>query len=150
MLLAGMTPKDIDVQIINDYVTEVTPDIPCDLVGITTTISTSYRAYQLAEQFRARGKKVVLGGFHASIMPEEAARHCDAVVIGEAEETWPELIDDFRHGTLKPVYKSESPPELDSLPVPRYDLAQPEKLTGWRLSPWKRPEVVPWTAITAA
>ncbi len=127
MLLAGLTPKDVEVQVINDYVTEVDPDIPCDLVGITTTIATAYRAYQLAKQFRDRGKTVVLGGFHASIMPEEASQHCDALVIGEADETWPELIDDFRHGTLKPVYQKDTLPDLSRLPTPRYDLAQPHK-----------------------
>ncbi|MCZ7585251.1 MAG: B12-binding domain-containing radical SAM protein [Deltaproteobacteria bacterium] len=121
-LLAGLTPRDVDIRIVNDYVEEAHPDWDVDLVGITTLMTTTPRAYQLADAFRARGKTVVLGGFHASAMPEEAAQHADAVVIGEADEVWPRLIDDFRSGRLRPLYTAERLPEMAGNPTPRYDL----------------------------
>jgi len=121
-LLAGYAPQDVEVRIVNDFVEEVDLDWPCDLVGITTLISCAPRAYQLGDEFRRRGAKVVMGGFHASWFPEEAARHCDAVVIGEADELWPQVIDDFRSGRLHSIYKAEEFPKLTGLPVPRYDL----------------------------
>jgi radical SAM superfamily enzyme YgiQ (UPF0313 family) len=121
-LLAGYVPEDIEVEIANDYVHTVSPDTPCDLVGISTTVTTAPRSYELADAFRARGKKVVLGGFHATAMSEEALEHCDSIVMGEADDVWPEVIDDFRHGTLKPIYSSEGFPDIQNLPVPRYHL----------------------------
>jgi radical SAM superfamily enzyme YgiQ (UPF0313 family) len=80
------------------------------------------RAYQIAEEFRRRGRRVVMGGFHVTMLPEEAKQHCDAIVCGEAENTWPELIDDFRAGKMRQVYQSKELADITKLPVPRYDL----------------------------
>ncbi len=121
-LLAGLTPKDIETEIFYDYIEEVTSDIPCDLVAISGLICTTPRAYELADAFRARGKKVVMGGFHISAMPEEALEHCDAVVIGEAENVWEQVIDDARSDRLNSIYKSETRAILGGQPPPRYDL----------------------------
>ena len=93
-----------------------------DLVGITTVTQTANRAYEIADSYRARGIKVVLGGIHASMLPGEAAQHADAVVIGEAEESWPALIEDFKSNCLKSVYKNGKWPALVNVPVPRRDL----------------------------
>ncbi len=123
-LLAGLTPRDVDVEIIYDYIEPVNPDTPCDLVALSGLICTTPRAYELADAFRARGRKVVMGGFHISAMPEEALQHCDAVVVGEAEEVWAELIDDARHNTLKPIYKAADYCKLEGHPAPRYDLTK--------------------------
>lgn len=123
-LLAGLTPPDIDVDIVYDYIEPVDPDTPCDLVALSGLICTTPRAYELADAFRTRGRKVVMGGFHISAMPEEALGHCDAVVVGEAEGVWAELIDDFRHNTLKPIYKSEGHARLEGDRPPRYDLTK--------------------------
>src|SRR5262245_38330397 len=77
-----------------------------DLVGIASPTPSALHAYGLAREFRRRGLPVVLGGPHATAMPEEAARHASAVVVGEAEDTWPQVLDDAAHGKLKPVYVS--------------------------------------------
>ena len=93
-----------------------------DLVGITTHTQTANRAYEIADSYRARGIKVVLGGIHASILPEEASKHADSVVIGEAEGIWPTLIDDFKSNNLKSIYRQDKRPGLVNLPIPRRDL----------------------------
>jgi radical SAM superfamily enzyme YgiQ (UPF0313 family) len=80
------------------------------------------RAYQIADAFRARGKKVVIGGFHASLLPEEASEHADAVVVGEADEVWDEVVEDFRRNRLRRIYTCDHLADLSKLPTPRYDL----------------------------
>ena len=80
------------------------------------------RAYQIADHFRAAGKKVVIGGFHASFAPEEVLEHADAAAVGEAENIWPRIIEDFRRGKMEGIYRSEGHPDFSNLPSPRYDL----------------------------
>lgn len=125
--LAGLTPKGNDVTLIDDRMDEIDYNIGYDLVGITTTISTSYRAYQIAEEFRKRGVPVVMGGFHATLMPQECLEHCDAVVEGEAEYSWPELLEDFSKGRMKRSYRAEKYHDLKNLPLPRWDLLDLKK-----------------------
>lgn len=93
-----------------------------DLAAISATNYQAMRAYQIADAYRERGVPVVLGGLHPSSLPEEAAQHADAVVIGEGEETFPQLLEDFRRGELKPFYRSGRRVELSQVPPPRYDL----------------------------
>lgn len=92
-----------------------------DLVGITATTFTSERAYELADRFRAQGAKVVMGGVHPSLLPQECLQHADAVVTGEAEYVWKDLLRDAEKGTLKQVYASPRPTEMDDVPIPRRD-----------------------------
>lgn len=125
--LAGLTPRSIDVELIDDRMDEINYDGKYDLVGITTTISTSYRAYQLSAEFRKRGIPVVFGGFHATLMPEECLEHCDAVVEGEAEYSWPELLDDFSRRHMKRRYRAETYHDLKNLPAPRWELLDRKK-----------------------
>ncbi len=123
-LLAGYAKeKDWDVRIVNDYVESADPTrLDADLVAVTTLIATTRRAYEIGDAFRRRGKKVVMGGFHATAMPEEVAPHCDALVMGEADEVWPRVLDDFLAGTLQEKYVAERHPDLTQLAQPRYDL----------------------------
>ena len=93
-----------------------------DLVGITTTTFTSERAYAIARRFRASGAKVVLGGVHPSLLPEECLEHADAAVVGEAEEVWPGLLEDAERGKLGGVYRAERPVDLAKVPFPRREL----------------------------
>jgi len=93
-----------------------------DLIGLTVMTAQAPRAYELADKFRKMGKTVIMGGMHVSAMPEEAIRHCDAVVIGEAEELWPQLLKDYEEGKLKKIYKSKELPDLSGLPIPRREL----------------------------
>ena len=90
-----------------------------DLVGITTTTCSAPHAYEVADEFRGRGVKVVLGGPHPTLLPEEAAQHADSVLIGEAEGVWPALLRDFQEGRLKRFYQAPAAPSLAGLPWAR-------------------------------
>ena len=124
--LAALTPPDVEVSISDEMVEPIIFQKEADLVGITFVTPFAYRAYELASLYRRNGKTVVMGGPHASLLPEEVKKHSDAVVIGEAEDTWPMLIEDFKNNRLKPFYKSNSP-ELHSIPHARRDLLKREK-----------------------
>ncbi len=120
--LAALTPPDWEVSIVDEWFGPVDFDEPCDLVGISFMSHQTPRAYQIADGFRARGVPVVMGGFHASAVPQEALAHCDAVVIGEAEKVWAGLLDDARTGQLRPLYHAVELHDMKGLPMPRYDL----------------------------
>ncbi|MBW1992429.1 MAG: B12-binding domain-containing radical SAM protein, partial [Deltaproteobacteria bacterium] len=120
--VAALTPKDIQVEIKDDLLEDITFREDCDLVALSCMSHQAPRAYQIAQGFRRRGIPVVMGGFHATLAPEECGEHVDALVWGEAEETWPRLLEDFRAGWLKPLYRPDRLSDLKNLPVPRYDL----------------------------
>jgi len=93
-----------------------------DLVGITATTFTSERAYDLAREFSQSGAKVVLGGVHPSILPDECGSHADSVVVGEAEYVWKDVLADADRGRMKAVYSAPRPTDMDDVPFPRRDL----------------------------
>jgi radical SAM superfamily enzyme YgiQ (UPF0313 family) len=93
-----------------------------DLVALSAMTQQATRAYEIADEFRRRKMKVVIGGIHATVMENEAGTHADAVVIGEAENTWPALVDDFLRGKLQRIYRSAVPADLTTAPQPRYEL----------------------------
>ena len=113
--LAGLTPPGCDVRFYDDRMEGIPYDEPTDLVAISVETYTAKRAYQIASEFRARGVPVVMGGFHASLCPDEVADYADAVVVGEAEQTWPVVVDDFRHGTPRKFYRPAGRPSLRGL-----------------------------------
>jgi radical SAM superfamily enzyme YgiQ (UPF0313 family) len=123
-ILAGLVPPEInaDVRIIDEGVEKLPTDLSADLVGITALTATAPRAYSLADRFRSEGTPVVLGGVHPTVLPDEAEKHADAVVIGFGEETWPELLRDFKRGEMKSRYRSDGLSNLAGLPFPRRDL----------------------------
>lgn len=123
--VAALTPADWDISIADESVQDVEIDGSVDLVGITVLTAVAPRAYFLADAFRRRGVKVVLGGIHVSALPEEAAAHADAVVVGEAEGVWGTVLDDFRRGRLQRFYVGTRQPELAGLPTARRDLFDP-------------------------
>ena len=102
-LIAALTPREHSVTHTDEIVEPVRFDEPADLVGITAPTPSALHAYGLAREFRRRGVPVVIGGPHATALPEEASCHADAVVAGEAEDTWPHVLDDARRGKLQPV-----------------------------------------------
>ena len=120
--LAALTPGDVEIRIEDENLGPITFDEPVDVVGITFVSFMAPRAYQIADAFRERGVHVALGGVHATLMPEEAAIHADSVFIGEAEETWPQFIEDFRSGRPQPVYRCTIRTDLQRLVLPRWDL----------------------------
>jgi radical SAM superfamily enzyme YgiQ (UPF0313 family) len=116
-VLAGLTPADIDVRLVDDRIDEIDFDEESDLVAITVESFTARRAYEIAAEYRARGVPVVLGGMHATLVPNEAAEHADAVYTGDAEALWPQVIADARAGRLRPRYDADiGVPQLGSLP----------------------------------
>lgn len=122
IFLAGLVPPPHSVSIVDEAVQSVDFDEPVDLVGITSTSINIRRAYEIADEYRRRGIKVVMGGIHVSMLPEEAMAHVDAVVVGEAEDSWPELLGDVERGTLRKSYSQPARESLAGLPTPRYDL----------------------------
>lgn len=113
--LAGLTPPDVEVRFYDDRMEEIPFEEKTDLVAISVETYTARRAYQIASNYRQRGIPVVMGGFHASLCPDEVARHAEAVVCGEAELLWPQVVDDARHGKLQKFYRQEERPSLAGL-----------------------------------
>ncbi|MCX5905805.1 MAG: radical SAM protein, partial [Deltaproteobacteria bacterium] len=101
---------------------DVDPNLEADLVGISAMTPTALPAYALADHFRSRGIKVVLGGIHPSTLPEESLEHCDAVVIGEGEGVWPQVLKDAGLDQLQRIYRNSTPVAMNDLPIPRWDL----------------------------
>ena len=111
-LLAPLTPPGVRLSFYDENIGPIPPDTCCDAVAISLDSFTARRAYTLAAGFKARGIPVILGGFHPTLCPDEAAQHADAVVIGEAEDTWGAVVDDLLSGTLKPRYVSSNSSHL--------------------------------------
>src|SRR5215831_5578698 len=105
-LLAAWTPAHWDVSHTDEIVQRVDFNKRVDLVGITANTPAAPHAYSLAREFRRRGVAVVIGGPHATLLPEEVVEHANAVVIGEGELVWPQLLADFERGELKHTYQS--------------------------------------------
>jgi radical SAM superfamily enzyme YgiQ (UPF0313 family) len=117
--LAALTPKDYKIKIINQKQFWLKKDFVGEaLVGITCLTAAVVEAYELADKFRQAGSRVVLGGPHVSALPDEALKHCDSVVIGEAESAWGQVIKDYEAGALKKTYQGEP---LEDFFTPVYD-----------------------------
>ncbi len=121
-LLASLTPSPHEVKIVDESLSEIDFEEEVDLVAITAITPLARRAYEIGDRFRERGVKVVIGGVHATWLPHEAKAHADAVAIGEADETWPQILRDAQKGELKPFYRQEERTNLARLPIPRRDL----------------------------
>ena len=121
-MIAALTPLEVEVSLTDENVTVIDFQKEIDLVGITTLTITAKRAYEIADTFRAKGVKVILGGSHPSALPKEASQHADAVVIGEAEGIWANVIEDFKANKLQKIYSQSKQPSLLNLPIPRRDL----------------------------
>lgn len=122
-IVAALTPPEWKIKILDENFRKFRFQ-PADLVGITSFTSTITRAYEIADLYRQQGIPVVIGGIHASAMPVEALNHCDAVVVGEAESTWPQVIADFHAGKLQKIYHGTFG-DMKLSPRPRHDLFHP-------------------------
>jgi radical SAM superfamily enzyme YgiQ (UPF0313 family) len=123
LAVAASIPRDqYEVILTDENIEEIDFNLKADLVGISAMTSYVNRGYEIADQFRARGVPVVMGGVHPSFMPQEALKHCDAVVIGEVELVIDRLLDDLGHGSMRGSYKSQALHPMVGMPMPRYDL----------------------------
>jgi radical SAM superfamily enzyme YgiQ (UPF0313 family) len=121
--LAALTPERHELELVDENVEELDYDsLEADLVGITAMTAQAPRAYAIAKLLQDRGIKTVLGGIHPTMMPDEAMQHADAIVLGEAERLWPQVLEDCEQGRLKKRYASETRPSLEHLPAPRREL----------------------------
>lgn len=128
LTLAGMSPPHIGAEYLEVRDFEEVPD-RFDAVALSTLSATSKEAYAMAARFREKGIPVILGGLHATLAPEEAARHVDALVIGEGESVWPEVLRDLEKGSLRSIYDARQmkPFDFSEAPMPRFDLLRPDR-----------------------
>jgi radical SAM superfamily enzyme YgiQ (UPF0313 family) len=122
--LAALVPPDLDVEtrIFDEGIEDVDLGLEADLIGMTVITGSATRAYELSAHFRARGIPVVLGGPHVTLIPEDAQPHADAVVVGYAEDTWPQLLRDFTAGSMRPRYTQAADLDLANRPFARRDM----------------------------
>ncbi len=110
--IAGLTPKDVEIKFYDDRLEEVPYDEPTDLVAMSVETYTAKRAYQIASEYRKKNVPVIMGGFHATLIPEEVIEYAESIVVGEAENIWGELIEDFKTGNLQKFYVQEGRADL--------------------------------------
>ena len=123
LAVAASIPRDqYEVVLTDENIEPIDFDLKADLVGISAMTSYVNRGYEIADQFRAKGMPVVMGGVHPSFMPQEALKHCDAVVVGEVELVIDKMLDDLKQGAMRGTYKSDTLHPMTGMPMPRYDL----------------------------
>jgi len=128
--LAGFIDEGrYDIRLVDEYNQRIPYECAADLVAITVNTPNATHCYGMAARFRAGGARVVMGGPHATLRPDEAALHCDHLVVGEAEETWPQFLGEFHRGCARSRYACERTPSLHGLPIPRRDLIQRRHFT---------------------
>ncbi len=121
-VLAAATPPEWETELCDENIENVDFEADADLVAITAMTPQAPRAYELAAGFRARGKKVVMGGFHASNLPDEALGNVDSVVVGEGDLVWPRLLEDFRQGRLERRYEPSRLLDMAAVPFARREI----------------------------
>lgn len=121
LTVAACTPKDVAVEVHDEYLAPIPYDTDADLIALSAKTSAVARAYEVAREFRKRGKKVVLGGIHASLRPDEALEHVDYVVLGEAERTWPRFVELFAKGEAPRKMEAGAFPPMNEIPVPAWE-----------------------------
>lgn len=119
--LASLTPEPHYVYIEDENIKPINYSDNPDLVGITVNVDTAYRAIEISKRFRSQGIKVVFGGIFASSDPDFLLDYCDSVCIGEAEELWHKIINDFLSDTLEKTYYNSDSTDLSKVPVPKWE-----------------------------
>lgn len=120
--VAACTPPGHEVAFVDDRLTPVGDDLDADLVALSVFTPGGTRAFEIADRLRAAGRRVVLGGILPTALPDVAQEHADAVVVGEGEPVWAQVVADAAAGTLRPRYQATAPADLEALPPPRVDL----------------------------
>ncbi len=125
--LAGFLSPDDEAELVDDHVERLSLDDRPDLVVIQVYITNAYRAYRIADHYRARGSHVALGGLHVTALPGEAAAHADTVFTGPGEQSFPAFLEDFRAGRPRPLYVSSAGRSIEGIPPVRRDLIRRER-----------------------
>jgi len=120
--LAGLTGREHEVVLCDENVEAIDFDVDADVVGVTGYIIHKARMFEILDEFRKRGRFLVVGGPFASLCPEELRGRCDVLFVDEAEDTWPAFLRDFEAGTWKSEYRCEEKPDMSRAPMPRFDL----------------------------
>ena len=134
-LLAALTPPGHKITLVEEAFApdDISQDV--DLVGITVLTELALRAYHIADIYRRKGVKVVMGGIHPTVLPEEALKHADAVVVGEAEGVWPQLVSDAAAGQMQRIYRAGKMTDLKGLPKPARELCPEAKYKSYNPIP---------------
>lgn len=128
--LAGFIDESLySITLVDEYNEQIPYNKDFDLVAITVNTPNASHCYNISEEFRNKGAKVVMGGPHATLLPDEVIRHCDYLVIGEAEDTWPIFLNDFYNGSPDKRYTCSSTPTLTGIPIPRRDIVKKRYFT---------------------
>ncbi|MEW6380880.1 MAG: radical SAM protein [bacterium] len=122
LIISALTPDIFQIDLIDENIKDIDFNKKYDLIAISLITQQAPRAYIIADSFRAKGIPVILGGIHPTIMKDEAKAHADSIIIGEAEELWTTVIEDFLNKDLKSIYYSNDSVDLSKSPIPRYDL----------------------------
>lgn len=125
ILLAGLTPDLVEVEVLHEMVRPIDYETDADVIALSFMDFCAPHAYEVAARFRARGKTVIAGGKYPSTFPDFVAPHVDCVVVGEAERVWPTVVEDLVAGRLRARYRAPLAPSLEDIPPPRYDLVEP-------------------------
>jgi len=128
--IAAITPDKYDVKIVNENYSKLDFNEDVDIVGITCYTMTAPRAYKIADEFRRRGKTVIMGGYHVTALPDEALQHCDSVIKGLAEVNWPKALKDFENGKLKPIYERDHDFDISRIPPLKRELIKHNPFLG--------------------
>ncbi len=123
-LVAALTPPIVDVELLHEMVRPINYETDADFIALSFMDFCAPHAYQVAERFHRKGKIIVAGGRFPTTFPQEAAPHFDAIVVGEAESVWPQVVEDMVNGNLKQVYEAQRGLPLENIPPPRYDLIE--------------------------
>jgi radical SAM superfamily enzyme YgiQ (UPF0313 family) len=127
LVVAAMTPEHHKIELVDENVEPVDFNKAYDLIGISVMTQQATRAYEIADEWRKRKAKVIMGGIHPTVLPDEAKRHADSVVIGEVEYLWRRILDDMENSRLRDFYRADSLVDMRDSPVPRFDLLDPKK-----------------------
>jgi radical SAM superfamily enzyme YgiQ (UPF0313 family) len=125
-IIAALTPQDVEVNLTDDNISPVDFEEHVDLVAISCFTPQARRAYEIADEFRKRGSKTIIGGIHPTALPDEALLHADSVCTGEVEEVWNTIVADARKGMLKKKYSAQNYSDISLHPIPRRDIFKPE------------------------
>ena len=133
-ILAGLTPKDISWHVQDQNIEDINFDDDSDLIAISFFTPQSGYAYELGDEFMRRGKTVVMGGMHPSMIPEDAKKHSHSVCVGEGDLVWKDILNDFKNGNLKEYYRPVYFPEDDKISSPLVGIFDVEDKYDWHAS----------------